>query len=54
MREVLNAIKVVEGLTDDRPAKDRLNLLVSRKLCVELNQGKGMTRLIKFKSAYVE
>jgi len=37
---------------DDRPAKARLNLLLSRKLCVELNQGKGMTQLMKFKSAF--
>lgn len=51
-REFLNAIKVVERITDDRPAKARLNLLLSRKLCVELNQGKGTTQLMKFKSAY--
>lgn len=51
-REFLNAIKVVERITDDRPAKARLNLLLSRKLCIELNQGKGMTQLMKFKSAF--
>jgi hypothetical protein len=54
-REFLDAIKLLEKLTDDRPAKDRLSLLLSRKLCVEVELGaKGMTKLIKFKSDEID
>jgi hypothetical protein len=51
-RKILDAIKVVEGLKDDRPARDRLGVLLSRGLCIELNHVRGMTKPIKFKSEY--
>jgi hypothetical protein len=51
-QEVQDAIKLVLRITDDRPARARLRLMIRRGLCVELNPIKGHTKRIKFKSAF--
>jgi hypothetical protein len=51
-RKILDAIKEVEDVMDDRSANARLGRLIAHGLCVELDRVKGMVRPIKFKSAF--
>jgi hypothetical protein len=46
-QEVLDIIKLLEGLRDNRPAKDRLRLLIAKGCCTE-SKSVGKVKLIKF------
>jgi hypothetical protein len=45
--EVLDIIKLSEGLHDNRPARDRLRLLIAKGFCTE-SKSVGKVKLIKF------